>query len=417
MNGKTEDVRPGPLANLRVIDASTLFAGPIAATMLADFGADVIKVEHPNGDGQRHMGWQRDGTSLMWTVLNRNKRCVTLDLHASEGQEVFRRLAATADIVIENFRPGTLEKWGIGYEQLAADNPGLVMVRVTAFGQTGPWRDRPGFGTIAEAMSGFAHINGHPDGPPTLPPFALGDAITGIFGACAAMFALRHRDSTPNGRGQSIDLSIYEPVFWLLGPQLSLFDQLGEIQGRTGNRAPFTSPRNLYESADGRWIAVSASAQSIAERLMRMVGEDHYLSEPWFADHVGRLAHVDELDEVIGSWIGSRTCEQVLTASEEYEVAAFPVYTAADIAVDEQYLARESFTTVNDDQGVPVKLQNVVPVLSETPGRHRWLGPALGAHNREVLIEELGFEEADLQRWERDAIVAAPPGARRNRDR
>lgn len=414
MNGKTEDVRPGPLANLRVIDASTLFAGPIAATMLADFGADVIKVEHPNGDGQRHMGWQRDGTSLMWTVLNRNKRCVTLDLHAAEGQEVFRRLAATADIVIENFRPGTLEKWGIGYEQLAVENPGLVMVRVTAFGQTGPWRDRPGFGTIAEAMSGFAHINGHPDGPPTLPPFALGDAITGIFGACAAMIALRYRDSTPNGRGQSIDLSIYEPVFWLLGPQLSLFDQLGEIQGRTGNRAPFTSPRNLYESADGRWVAVSASAQSIAERLMRMVGEDHYLREPWFADHVGRLAHVDELDEVIGSWIGSRTCEQVLAASEEYEVAAFPVYTAADIAVDEQYLARESFTTVNDDQGVPVKLQNVVPLLSETPGRHRWLGPALGAHNREVLIEELGFEEADLQRWERDSVVAPPSAARRN---
>ena len=411
MTGTNEDARPGPLANLRVIDASTLFAGPIAATLLADFGADVIKVEHPNGDGQRNMGWQRDDTSLMWTVLNRNKRCVTLDLHAPEGQEAFRRLASTADIVIENFRPRTLEKWGIGYERLAAENPGLVMVRVTAFGQTGPWSDRPGFGTIAEAMSGFAHINGHPDGPPTLPPFALGDAITGIFGACAAMFALRHRDAAPGGRGQSIDLSIYEPLFWLLGPQLSVYDQLGEVQGRTGNRAPFTSPRNLYRSADGRWIAISASAQSIAERLMRMVGQEHYTDEPWFADHVGRLGHIDELDDVIGAWIGARSCEEVLSASEKHQVAAFPVYTAADIAVDEQYLARESFTTVADDRGVPVKLQNVVPLLSETPGRHRWLGPGLGAHNREVLVDELGFSGDELARWAEKGIVAPEAAA------
>lgn len=396
----------GPLEGLRVIDASSLFAGPTIATLFADFGADVIKVEHPRGDGQRSMGWQVDGTSLMWTVLNRNKRCVTLDLHTPAGQELFAELADTADVVIENFRPGTLEKWGIGYDELAARNPGLVMVRVTAFGQTGPLSDQPGFGTIAEAMSGFAHINGHPDGPPTLPPFALGDAIAGIMGASAVMFALHRRSTDPEGRGQSVDLSIYEPLFWLLGPQLSVYEQLGVVQERTGNRAPFTSPRNLYRTSDDRWVAISASAQSIAERLMRMVDAPHYLDEPWFADHVGRLDHIDELDAVIGRWIGDRTCDEVLAESNRWEVAAFPVYTAADIATDPQYLARQSFAAVADDRGGTVSIQNVVPFLSETPGRHRWLGPDLGAHNHEVLVEELGHTAADLETWTDDGVVA-----------
>jgi crotonobetainyl-CoA:carnitine CoA-transferase CaiB-like acyl-CoA transferase len=398
------DLPPGPLAGLRVIDASSLFAGPIAATMLADFGADVIKIEHPKGDSQRNMGWQVDGTSLMWTVLNRNKRCVTLDLHSPDGQEMFRQLCADADVVVENFRPGTLERWGIGYEQLAAINPRLVMVRVTAFGQTGPWKDRPGFGTIAEAMSGFAHINGHPDGPPTLPPFALGDAIAGIFGATSALIALRHRDSTPDGRGQSIDLSIFEPLFWILGPQMSVYDQLGEVQGRTGNRAPFTSPRNLYQAKDGRWIAISASAQSIAERLMRMVGVPHYIDEPWFVSHVGRLEHVEELDAAVGGWIGARTTDEVMADSARFEVAAAPIYNIEDIAKDGQYLARETFTRVMNGPDRSIAIQNVVPLLSETPGRHRWLGPALGAHNAEVFAD-LGYDDAKLAELERAGVI------------
>jgi crotonobetainyl-CoA:carnitine CoA-transferase CaiB-like acyl-CoA transferase len=402
----TADQRPGPLAGLRVIDAASLFAGPITGTLLADFGADVIKVEHPKGDNQRNMGWQVDGTSLMWTVLNRNKRCVTLDLHDEHGQELFRRLCSTADVVIENFRPGTLERWGIGYEHLAAINPRLVMVRVTAFGQTGPWKDRPGFGTIAEAMSGFAHINGHPDGPPTLPPFALGDAIAGVFGAVSALIALRHRDTSPEGRGQSIDLSIFEPLFWILGPQMSVYDQLGEIQGRTGNRAPFTSPRNLYQSKDGRWIAISASAQSIANRLMRMVGAPEYVDEPWFASHVGRLDHIDELDDVVGRWIGERTTDEVMAESERFEVAAAPIYNIEDIAKDEQYLARETFTRMMDGLDRSIAVQNVVPLLSETPGRHRWLGPALGAHNAEVF-RELGCSPSELAELERDGVISS----------
>ncbi len=395
----------GPLAGLRVIDASTLFAGPTIATMFADFGADVIKVEHPRGDGQRSMGWQRDGTSLMWTVLNRNKRCVTLDLHTTGGQDLFRRLAGTADILIENFRPGTLEKWGLGYDALARENPGIVLVRVTAFGQTGPWKDRPGFGTIAEAISGFANINGYPDGPPTLPPFALGDTVAGIFGVASAMFAVYHRMMSGEGRGQVIDLSIYEPLFWVLGPQLSVFDQLGEVQGRTGNRAPFTTPRNLYQASDGRWIAISASTQSIADRLMRMVDAPEILTEPWFADHVGRLEHVDELDAAIGSWISARTSEEVMALAERFEVAVAPIYTIEDISKDAQYLARETFTHILDDQERPVALQNVVPLLSATPGHHRWLGPALGAHNEEIFVSELGLSPSELADLEQQGAI------------
>jgi crotonobetainyl-CoA:carnitine CoA-transferase CaiB-like acyl-CoA transferase len=395
----------GPLADLRVIDVSSLFAGPAAATMLADFGADVIKVEHPTGDGQRSMGWQVDGTSLLWTALNRNKRAVTIDLHDPEGQELFLRLADTADIVIENFRTGTLERWGLGYETLAKRNPGLVMVRVTAFGQTGPWAKRPGFGTIAEAMSGFAHVNGDPDGPPMLPPFALGDTIAGLFGAAAAMFALHHRDKS-SGRGQCIDLSIYEPLFWVLGPQISIYDQLGIVQERTGNHAPFTTPRNLYRAKDNRWVAISASAQSVAERLMRMVGAEAYITEPWFRDHEGRLEHVEELDAVIGSWIGARTTDEVLSESERFEVAAAPIYSIADIAADAQYLARESFTRITAEDGHSMAVQNVVPLLSSTPGRHRWLGPALGQHNEEILGRELGLSPDDLNRLRSKGVIA-----------
>lgn len=402
---------PGPVAGLRVIDASTLFAGPTIATLLADFGADVIKVEHPRGDGQRTMGWQHDGTSLMWTVLNRNKRCVTLDLHHPEGQELFRQLVDTADVLIENFRPGTLEKWGLGYDVLSERNPGLVMARVTAYGQTGPLSSEPGFGTIAEAMSGFAHINGHPGGPPTLPPFALGDTIAGLMGTSAVMFALHHRDHSPERRGQVIDLSIFEPLFWMLGPQISLYEKLGVVQERTGNRAPFTSPRNLYETADGRWVAISASAQSIAERLMRMVDAPHYVDYDWFADHTGRLDHIDELDEVVGAWIGARSTEAVLEAASEWEVAAFPVYSAEDIMTDPQYLARQSFCAVEDGNGDATTIQNVVPILSETPGNHRWLGPALGEHNDEVFAGELNVDAEHLRRLHADGVLASPEKA------
>jgi crotonobetainyl-CoA:carnitine CoA-transferase CaiB-like acyl-CoA transferase len=400
----------GALHGLRVLDVSTLFAGPLTATFLADHGADVVKVEHPRGDGLRGMGWRVHGTSLMWTVVNRNKRCVTLDLHTARGQELFRCLAATVDVVVENFRPGTLERWGLGFEDLRRDNPGLIMLQVTAFGQTGPWRDRPGFGTIAEAISGFAFINGYPDGPPTLPPFALGDAIAGIFGVAAVLSAVYRRDASPDRRGQAIDLSIFEPLFWLLGPQISVFDQLGEIQQRSGNHTAFTAPRNLYRAGDGGWLAVSGSATSVAERLMRMVGRPNLIDEPWFGDASGRLAHQSELDGPIETWIAARSSEEVMTAADRFEVAVGPIYSIEDIAQDEHYRARGSIVRAPDGEGrdETIAVQNVVPVFSDTPGAHRWMGRALGADDDAILGEELGLGPDELEALRSTGVIARP---------
>jgi formyl-CoA transferase len=392
-----------PLSGLRVIDCATLFAGPTIATLMGDFGADVVKVEHPRGDSLRTLGWSKHGHSLWWLLSARNKRCVTLDLSAGTGQEILRRLAADADVLVENFRPGTLERWGLGPEELQRINPRLVMVRTTGFGQTGPDRSRAGFGTLAESMSGFAHINGHPDGPPTLPPFALGDGIAALMGTAATMFAIYERASS--GEGQVIDLSIYEPLFWLLGPQALVYDQLGVVQGRTGNRAPFTAPRNAYQTRDGAWLGLSASAQSIAERVLRLVGRPDVVGEPWFADHQGRIAHQDELDEIIGGWIGQRSQEEVMEAFAEHDAAVAPIYSIADIFKDAQFAARETITTFEHPDLGPVRLPNVVPGMSRTPGTIRWLGGRLGEHNRAVYVEELGYSDDDLETWREQGIV------------
>lgn len=396
---------PRPLEGLRVIDAATLFAGPVIGCLMGDFGADVIKVEHPRGDGLRSMGWNKDGVSLWWALVSRNKRCVTLKLSHADGQEVMKRLVADADVLVENFRPGTLERWNLGPEVLHEINPALVLVRTTGFGQTGPYSSRPGFGTLAESISGYAHINGWPDGPPTLPPFALGDGIAALTGTFAAMFALWWREHGGKGRGQVIDLSIYEPLFWMLGPQALVYDQLGIVQGRTGNRAPFTAPRNAYRARDGRWLGLSGSAQSIAERVMRIVGREDLIDEPWFADHTGRLEHVDELDDVIQAWIGERTAEEVLDAFAEMHGAIAPIYSIADIFEDPHYQARDTVTTIDHPELGQLRMQGVVPRLSLTPGRIDHPGPELGEHNEEIYIGELGLTEADLARLRREEVI------------
>jgi crotonobetainyl-CoA:carnitine CoA-transferase CaiB-like acyl-CoA transferase len=398
----------GPLRGVKVIDAAVLFAGPVIGTILGDFGADVLKVEHPKGDPLRSLGWHKDGVSLWWAFVNRNKRCVSLDLSRERGQQLLKELVADADVLIESFRPGTLERWGLDYETLRELNPRLVLVRVTGFGQTGPYRGRPGFGTVAESMSGYAHINGFPDGPPTLPPFALGDGVSALFGAIATLMALYHRD-VRGGEGQVIDLSLYEPLFWLLGPQSIVYDQLGIVQGRTGNRTDWTAPRNAYQVQDGRWVGLSASSQSIAERVMRLIGRGDVIEEEWFRDHTGRVAHQDELDELIGGWIGDHSLEDVLAAFEEFEAAIAPVYSIADIFEDPQYRERETITTVDDPVLGPTRMQNAVPRLSATPGRVRHLGRQLGADNREVFLDELGHDEAELEQWQQEGAVAAPP--------
>jgi crotonobetainyl-CoA:carnitine CoA-transferase CaiB-like acyl-CoA transferase len=395
-----------PLEGLRVVDAASLFAGPVIATMLGDYGADVIKVEHPSGDNLRKLGWEKDGVSLWWALIARNKRSVTLKLSVPEGAEVMKRLLATADVFVENFRTGTLEKWGLGPDVLHEINPGLVIVRTTGFGQTGPYARRPGFGTLAESISGYAHINGFPDGPPTLPPFALGDGVAALTGAFAAMMALWWREH--GGTGQVIDLSIYEPLFWILGPHASVYDQLGVVQERTGNRAPFTAPRNAYQARDGRWLGLSGSSQSIAERVLRLVGRPDIVDEPWFGDHAGRLAHQDELDEAISTWIAERDSDEVVRAFEEQEAAIAPVLSIADIFKDPQFEARETITTVQHPVLGPLKMQNVIPRLVTTPGRIRSCGPDLGAHNRELLSDELGYTDEQLADLAGRGVIVDP---------
>ena len=384
----------GALEGIRVIDTATLFAGPMAATALADFGADVIKVEHPRGDPARTHGYSKDGFGLWWLMLNRNKKAITLYLGSPEGQEVFKRLIAETDVLIENFRPGTLEKWGLGYEELVKVNPKLILVRVTGFGQKGPYKNRPGFGTLAEAMSGFAFVTGQPDGPPTLPPLALSDGIAGLATAFATMVALKAREST--GRGQVIDLAIIEPILAMLGPIATVYDQLGIVQQRTGNRTNKNAPRDVYLTADDKWVAISTSANSIAERVMALVGRSDVISEPWFATGRGRAAHSDELNDAVSAWIRQRTREEVIAEFERVEAAAAPVYDIADVMVDPQYQALDSIIEVMDENLGPVKMQNVLFRMSDTPGRVATTGASLGEHNDEVFTS-IGMTKDEVE--------------------
>jgi formyl-CoA transferase len=375
-----------PLGGIHVLDLATLFAGPLAATFLGDFGADVIKVEHPRGDPVRGHGHSKNGEGLWAKTINRNKRMLTLDLGKPEAQTILCDLVRRADVLIENFRPGTLEKWNIGPEKLLAINPRLVLLRMTAFGQLGPYASRPGFGTIAESLSGFAAITGQPDGPPTLPPFGLADGIAGLAGTIATMFALYARDAR-GGTGQVIDVAIIEPILTILGAQVTVFDQLGIVQQRSGNRSSNNAPRNTYRTRDQKWVAISTSSQSIAERVLRLVGHPEVIGEPWFASGVRRAERVDELDAYVAEWIGARTQDEVVRAFDEAEAAVAPIYDASDIVKDPQYAALESIITVPDEELGPIKMQNVLFRMMGTPGRVRWSGRRIGQDTDSILTE------------------------------
>ncbi|MEU9218282.1 CoA transferase [Streptomyces sp. NPDC048376] len=392
-----------PLTGLRVLDLATLFAGPLAATMLGDFGAEVIKVEHPTRpDPSRGHGPSKDGVGLWWKLLGRNKHTITLDLSKPAGRTTLLRLAATADVVVENFRPGTLEKWDLGWDELSAVNPRLVLTRVTGFGQFGPYARRPGFGTLAEAMSGFAAMTGEPDAPPTLPPFGLADSIAALATAYAVMTALAARERT--GEGQVVDMAIIEPILTVLGPQPLWYDQLGHVQPRTGNRSQNNAPRNTYRTADGTWVAVSTSAQSVAERVMRLVGRPELIDEPWFATGADRARHADVLDAAVGDWIARHSRADVLAAFEKAEAAVAPVQDVRDVMTDPQYRAIDTITTVDDPELGPLRMQNVLFRLSATPGAIRWAGRPHGADTEEVLTG-LGLTPADVKELREEGVV------------
>ena len=391
------------LGGIRVVETGTLFAAPIASMLLADFGAEVIKIEHPSRpDPARNHGPGKGGVGLWFKTVGRNKRLVTLDLSKPEGARLFRRLAADADVVLENFRPGTLERWGIGPDELHATNPRLVLARVSGFGQTGPMARRPAFGTLAEAMSGFAAMNGEPDRPPLLPPLALADGVAGIATAFAILAALRARETT--GRGQVVDTSLVEPLLLLLGPQLTAYDLLGWVPERTGNRSNHNAPRNVYRTADGAWVAVSASSDTVAARVVRLVGRSDLAEQPWFAGGSGRAEHGDEIDAAVETWIGARGLEEVLRAFEEAEAAIAPIYGPAEILADPQLAAVGAIRTVDDPELGPIRMSNMISRLSETPGSVREAGGRHG-QDTESVLRELGLGPDEIDTLRRDGVI------------
>lgn len=395
--------RPRPLSGIRVLDVSTVIAAPLAAMILGDYGAEVIKIEHPQGgDPARTHGYERDGVPLWWLMLSRNKKSVTLYLGSEEGQRIFRDLAKTADVVIENFRPGTMERWGLGYPELSRDNPGLIMAHVSGFGRRGPKSKEPGFGTMGEVLSGFTYRNGRPEDPPTLPPFGLADGVTGMATAMGVLTAIHERSNS--GLGQEIDLAITEPLLTLLEPQLVTYDQIGRTLERTGNQAEMNAPRDLYRSGDDQWVALSASTTSTASRVMLLAGGDDLVKREWFQSASGRRRHVDEINGIIAPWFASRTAEEAITACRDAGVPVAPVYSAADILMDEQFEAIGSLVRIHDERLGDVRMPNVMFRLSETPGGVDWLGPDLGQHTSEIL-SSLGVDAEESERLRTRGII------------
>jgi crotonobetainyl-CoA:carnitine CoA-transferase CaiB-like acyl-CoA transferase len=393
----------GPLEGVRVLDVSTILAGPLACQILGDYGADVIKVEHPRaGDSMRGHGPVKDGVSLWWKEISRNKRTVAIDLGKREGADLVIRLAQHADVLVENFRPGTFERWGLSPEVLQEANPRLVIVRVSGFGQTGPYASRAGFGTLAEAMSGFAHLTGEPDGPPTLPAFGLADSIAGIAASSAVSMALYARERT--GRGQVIDMSLLAPIMTAVGPGPMAYQQTGQVGMRQGNRSVNNSPRNTYRTKDGHWVAISTSAQAIAERVLTLVGHPEVLEEPWFASGRERAQHADLLDGYVGGWIAERTRDDVVAAFTEAGAAVAPVYDARDIYEDEHVRAVGMITHVDDEELGELAMHDVMWGMSETPGEIRFTGRALG-EDTDAVLAEAGVTTTELAELRSRGVV------------
>lgn len=384
-----------PLAGVKVLELGTLIAGPFCTRILAEFGAEVIKVESPDG-GDPLRQWRKlhEGTSLWWSVQARNKKSITANLKHPEGLAVVRRLAEAADIVVENFRPGVLDKLGLGWDALSAANPGLVMVRLSGFGQTGPYRERPGFGAIGESMGGLRYITGFPDRPPVRTGISIGDSIAALWAAIGALMALRHREVN-GGVGQVVDVALYEAVFAMMESMVPEFDVAGFVRERTGNVMPGITPSNTHTTRDGRHIIIGGNGDAIFVRLMRAIGRHDLADDPQLASNAGRDARAAELYAAIDAWVAAHDSDAVLAAMEAAEVPASAIYSVADMFRDAQFAARGMFESATLPDGTPIHLPGIVPKLAETPGGTEWLGPKLGEHTSEILAG-LGFSAEEI---------------------
>ena len=385
-----------PLANIKVVELGTLIAGPFAARILAEFGAEVIKIESPDG-GDPLRKWRKlyEGTSLWWYLQARNKKSVTVNLKHADGVEVVRRLVAEADIVVENFRPGVLDKLGLGWEALSAINPGLVMVRLSGFGQSGPMAQQPGFGAIGESMGGLRYVTGFPDRPPVKTGISIGDSIAALWGALGALMALRHKEVN-GGAGQVVDVALYEAVFAMMESLVPEFDVFGFVRERTGNIMPGITPSNTHTTRDGRHITIGANGDAIFRRLMRAMGREDLAEDPTLADNGGRDARRDELYALIDAWVAQHDEAAVLATLAAAEVPASRIYSVADMFADPQFLAREMLHTVTLPDGRDCRMPGVVPKLSATPGGAEWIGPALGEHT-DAVLRTLGYAPARIE--------------------
>lgn len=394
----------GPLTGLKVVEMGTLIAGPFCGRILAEFGAEVIKIESPGG-GDPLRQWRKlyKGTSAWWFVQARNKKSVAVNMKAREGQEIVRRLAAKCDIVVENFRPGALEKWGLGWDILSTENPRLVMVRLSGYGQTGPYRNRPGFGAIGESMGGLRHLTGFPDRAPCRVGVSIGDSIAALYGVIGALLAIRDRERS--GRGQMIDVALYEAVFSLMESLLPEYDLFDFVRERSGASLPGIVPSNTYPTRDGKYVVIGANSDSIFKRMMVAIGRADFANDPQLANNAGRVSRTEELDRVIGDWTASHDLEHVLAVLEKAEVPSGRIYDIADIVNDVHYRTRDMIEQFALTDGRPIKVPGIVPKLSGNPGSTRWLGPELGAHTTEVLTA-IGYDEAQIAALEQGGVIA-----------
>lgn len=407
----------GPLAGIKVLELGTLIAGPFCSRMLAEFGADVVKIESPDGgDPIRQWRILKDGTSLWWSVQARNKKSLTLNLKDPRGQKVAKQLALEADIIIENYRPGVLEKWSLGYEQLKAENPATIMVRLSGFGQTGPLKDQPGFGAIGESMGGMRYVSGFPDRPPLRIGISIGDSVAALHGVIGAMMALRHRDATGGrwngksgdemlaGQGQMIDVALYEAVFNMMESLVPEYDYAGVVRERTGGALPGIVPSNTYTTGDGENIVIAGNGDAIFKRLMLAMGRDDLASDAQLARNDGRVPRTAEIDAAIQAWCTTQTIDSALAILQAADVPVGKIYSVRDMMTDPQFLARRMFEQHAFPDGTPIKLPAITPKLSETPGETKWLGPALGEHTDEVL-KTLGYDKTSIAELRRDGVV------------